>query len=70
MLLMAVLVAVTLLKKRWSGIEIDTGLTKQKPSTPSSEDSGVVTEETVDMQSPGTVDSLEKDLQLQTVEII
>ena len=71
MLLMAVLVAVTLLKKRWSGIERDTGLTKQKPSTPSSEDSGMVTEETVDMQSPGvTVDPLEKDLQLQTVEII
>lgn len=69
MLFMAVLVAVTVLKRRWSGVERDTGAEKQKPSTPTSEDSGMVTEETVDMQSPDvTLDPLEKDL--QTVEII
>ncbi len=59
----------TLLKRHFSGIEKDTGAVKEDPSSPTSDDSGMVTEETVDMQSPGTsLEHIEKDL--QTVEII
>lgn len=58
-----------MLKRHFSGIDKGTGTVKEDPTTPTSEDSGVVTEETVDMQSPqSSLEHMEKDL--QTVEII